>query len=190
MKKISRTILVFLLCLTFFSGCGVEEKHSLANIEDFMSSYILHNVDEDYYESNDLDYHFLYNVTLDDANVTKKDKGRKEYELPLVVSLNGTTAEMVICTDKKDYITSIEVSMKESAFSMFETLEDVNEYYATIITSAKQELSNDSAWDIIENLWEQKNPDNDNWKHISVDNIEFHLMYMDNTIKFSIEIDA
>ena len=32
---------------------------------------------------------------------------------------------MVICTDKKNYITSIDAVLKESAFNMFEPFEDV-----------------------------------------------------------------
>lgn len=180
MKKIT-IVLVVLICFTIFCGCGAEGKHNLTTIEKFMNNYVSHNVDEDYYKIHDLDYYYLYDVTLDDANITKNYKGENEYEFPLFTSIYGRTAEMVICTDKKNYITSVEVNLKASITNLFESFEELIEYYATIITCAKPELSYDEARDIVEDLFEQEN------QSVSVESTYFYYAVIgDSEIRFAI----
>ena len=75
--------------------------------------------------------------------------------------------------------------MGDGAVNLFGSPEDMATYLSTVIVSANHEISDDSAWNIVADLWDDQL--DDYWGHVSTPEVDYYL-YTGATVLFMIEV--
>lgn len=186
MKKIFTVTL--LLFVAVISGCGASGENNKTTVNAFLDKYTSYKADENYYETHNLDYLFLYDTGTEKSKISETKDDGKKYSFVLVCSGYGDeTAKMNVSVNQDEYVKSVDVELKDSVLNLFETPEQLSVYYATIITGINNNISLSEALDKVVDLWNEQG----DTKTATIDGMVLRLELTgidDEYIRFSVEV--